>query len=130
MELRLLHICAYHYLHPLGDRQTGWIVQQFRDSTCCNQKRSLSIKRFPIRCTNREPFSINNGILRSSISVGVICPNGHEQSFSHFLTGLPQQGITQITLSNLRALAQHSKQALIYQAPMIAGGRKLLQPVV
>lgn len=38
-------------------------------------------------------YEINNGILHSSISVGVICPNGHEQDFSQFIFGLNQPSI-------------------------------------
>lgn len=47
-------------------------------------------------------YPINNGVLSHSIVIGVICPKGHEDEFSNFITGL-----------NLRSPAKNNTDFLV-----------------
>lgn len=47
-------------------------------------------------------YAMNSGVLRSSISVGVLCPSGYERQFSDFIAGL-----------NRRSTARHNPDFLI-----------------
>lgn len=53
---------------------------------------------------NNSPidYAMNSGVLKSSISVGVLCPNSHEDQFLKFISGL-----------NLRSTAKHNTDFLI-----------------
>jgi len=53
---------------------------------------------------NNSPidYAMNSGVLKSSISVGVLCPNDHEEQFLKFISGL-----------NLRSTARHNTDFLI-----------------
>ena len=53
---------------------------------------------------NNSPidYAMNSGVLKSSISVGVLCPNSHEEQFLKFISGL-----------NLRSTARHNTDFLI-----------------
>ena len=63
-----------------------------------NPAQNRMIKDFhPMRgLKNNAPFdySLNNNVLRSSISLGVICPSDHNQKFHRFLNNLnSRQGV-------------------------------------
>lgn len=53
---------------------------------------------------NNSPidYAMNNGVLKSSISVGVLCPNSHKEQFSKFISGL-----------NTHSTAKHNTDFLI-----------------